>query len=369
MSAVVDYIVYMTYDLHCQWDYGNANLDPGCPGGNCLCSHVNLTETLNSLSMITKAGVPTNKIVVGVSSYGRSFQMTTPGCTGPMCTYTGTTSGAQPAPCTNTRGTSDWAVDLQKLYPPTNSTTPQPGLKGYGAVDPTIQYCTGLQAKILRQSWIDAGTMAKLHMQWSPNGKWQNVMDLYMGNGSRNDSPVGHDYDFGPIGTNIEGEYLIHFVRTGNSPFWTYGWLYCGDTHVTLPNGQKLCQEANPPIAYSWDEPKWFWTAHYIAVADLAYWKGSDVARLNAESFADCAMSMYIMDTWGHTTPPTPNDGAYVPGQPPGTLTAATNDALPAPPTGWTSPVNINSTTFTWDPNLDVIVMSTLGDTQDDSTK
>lgn len=24
MSKVVDYIVYMTYDLHGQWDYGNA---------------------------------------------------------------------------------------------------------------------------------------------------------------------------------------------------------------------------------------------------------------------------------------------------------------------------------------------------------
>lgn len=63
----------MTYDLHGQWDYGNANAQPGCSAGNCLRSDVNLTETINSLSMITKAGVPSSQVVVGVTSYGRSF--------------------------------------------------------------------------------------------------------------------------------------------------------------------------------------------------------------------------------------------------------------------------------------------------------
>ena len=94
----------MTYDLHGQWDYGNAYSDPGCPKGNCLRSDVNSTETHTSLSMITKAGVPSNKIVVGVTSYGRSFQMTDSGCTGPMCTYTGPESGASPGRCTQTAG-------------------------------------------------------------------------------------------------------------------------------------------------------------------------------------------------------------------------------------------------------------------------
>ena len=54
--------------------------------------------------MITKAGVPTNKVVVGVTSYGRAYQMTTPGCTGPSCTYTGTSSGAAAGRCTGTQG-------------------------------------------------------------------------------------------------------------------------------------------------------------------------------------------------------------------------------------------------------------------------
>jgi chitinase len=55
--------------------------------GKCLCSHVNLTETLSSLAMVTKAGLPSNKIVVGVSSYGRSFNTVDGGCWTDMCRY------------------------------------------------------------------------------------------------------------------------------------------------------------------------------------------------------------------------------------------------------------------------------------------
>ncbi|OKL59809.1 hypothetical protein UA08_04952 [Talaromyces atroroseus] len=111
MSEVVDYIVYMTYDLHGQWDYGNKYAQDGCPDGNCLRSHVNLTETEYTLAMITKAGVNANKVVVGISSYGRSFGMTDPSCTGPDCTFegevvdgTGGGSTADFGRCTSTRG-------------------------------------------------------------------------------------------------------------------------------------------------------------------------------------------------------------------------------------------------------------------------
>lgn len=100
MADVADYIVYMTYDLHGQWNYANKHAIDGCPAVNCLRSQTNITETLLALSMTTKAGVPSNKVAVGVTSYGRSFQMTTPDCTGPMCTYTGGESGAYPGPCT-----------------------------------------------------------------------------------------------------------------------------------------------------------------------------------------------------------------------------------------------------------------------------
>ncbi|KAL3452701.1 hypothetical protein BJX65DRAFT_302610 [Aspergillus insuetus] len=51
MSKELDYIVFMTYDLHGQWDTGNQYATEGCPTGNCLRSHVNLTETAYALSM------------------------------------------------------------------------------------------------------------------------------------------------------------------------------------------------------------------------------------------------------------------------------------------------------------------------------
>lgn len=104
MSKEVDYIVYMTYDLHGQWDYGNKYSQEGCAKGDCLRSHVNSTETNYALAMVTRAGVDTNKISVGVTSYGRSFKMTKAGCTGPTCTYTGPESGAEKGECTDTAG-------------------------------------------------------------------------------------------------------------------------------------------------------------------------------------------------------------------------------------------------------------------------
>ncbi|KAH7400548.1 chitinase [Phaeosphaeria sp. MPI-PUGE-AT-0046c] len=106
MSSVLDYIIYMTYDLHGQWDYGNKWSSPGCPEGDCLRSHINMTETTTALAMITKAGVPSYKVVVGIASYGRSFKMAKDGCTGEMCRFTGsrTESNAFPGPCTDTSG-------------------------------------------------------------------------------------------------------------------------------------------------------------------------------------------------------------------------------------------------------------------------
>lgn len=104
IADVVDYIVFMTYDLHGQWDWNNTWSDPDCPDGGCLRSHVNHTEILNSFSMITKAGVPNNKVVGGVASYGRSFGMKDTSCAGPQCHFTGPKSGAQPGDCTKTPG-------------------------------------------------------------------------------------------------------------------------------------------------------------------------------------------------------------------------------------------------------------------------
>ncbi|KAJ3557281.1 hypothetical protein NPX13_g9959 [Xylaria arbuscula] len=100
----IDYYVYMTYDLHGQWDYGNTFVNEGCPNGNCLRSHVNKTETEYTLAMITKAGIPSTKIVPGLALYGRSFKMTSPNCKEPGCTFIGEESGATKGACTETAG-------------------------------------------------------------------------------------------------------------------------------------------------------------------------------------------------------------------------------------------------------------------------
>lgn len=124
IGEVVDYIVYMTYDLHGQWDSGNSYSQDGCTTGNCLRSHVNLTETMSSLSMITKAGVPSGKVVVGVTSYGRSFGMTDSSCYTPECTFGGGAAGstATPGPCTDTAGYLADA-ELSDIMDGTNSTS------------------------------------------------------------------------------------------------------------------------------------------------------------------------------------------------------------------------------------------------------
>jgi GH18 family chitinase len=101
IAKVVDYIVFMTYDLHGIWDEGNSYSQDGCPGGNCLRSDINMTETQNALSMITKAGVPSNKIMVGTTSYGRTFTMSTAGCWTSECTYTEAGAAGE---CTQTAG-------------------------------------------------------------------------------------------------------------------------------------------------------------------------------------------------------------------------------------------------------------------------
>lgn len=60
-----------------------------------------MTETMWALSMLTKAGIATNQIMVGVTSYGRSFEMSTAGCYESYCTWD---AGGAAGPCTDTVG-------------------------------------------------------------------------------------------------------------------------------------------------------------------------------------------------------------------------------------------------------------------------
>lgn len=79
---------------------------PSYEGGNCLRSHVNKTGTYNALAMLTKAGVKSTKIAVGVASYGRSFRMADQNCEDAMCTFLGgkLDSRAYKGRCTSTAG-------------------------------------------------------------------------------------------------------------------------------------------------------------------------------------------------------------------------------------------------------------------------
>ena len=52
--------------------------------------------------MVTKAGIPSTKVVPGLALYGRSFQMTDKDCKDPECTFTGEESGATKGVCTDT---------------------------------------------------------------------------------------------------------------------------------------------------------------------------------------------------------------------------------------------------------------------------
>ncbi|KAJ3496240.1 hypothetical protein NLG97_g2808 [Lecanicillium saksenae] len=160
ISKTVDYIVYMTYDLHGQWDYGNVNAFDSCPSGKCIRSHVNLTETRNALSVITKAGVANNKIVVGEASYGRSFHMAVPGCWGPMCEFTGTReqSDAYPGRCTGTRGyiseaemkeIQNWGQEKIELFHDADSNTDV-----MIRSDDYISYMSDITKETRRKDWV-----------------------------------------------------------------------------------------------------------------------------------------------------------------------------------------------------------------------
>lgn len=105
IGDTVDFIVFMGYNLHGQWDYNSPQVFDR-PSKKCIRSHVNLTEIESSLHWLTLTNFPANKIVVGEANFGKSFRMASPGCWQAQCEFAGSASQsiANPGPCTNTSG-------------------------------------------------------------------------------------------------------------------------------------------------------------------------------------------------------------------------------------------------------------------------
>ncbi|KAI4696564.1 uncharacterized protein J4E88_000741 [Alternaria novae-zelandiae] len=112
IAVVVDYIVYMTYDLHGQWDAGNPNAYDSCPSGRCIRSHGYLAYA-EITELITSPGENSSRTFFDKQS--RTDVMV---YNGDYISYmTPETKDARRAEWKsfNFAGTVDWAVDLQEF--------------------------------------------------------------------------------------------------------------------------------------------------------------------------------------------------------------------------------------------------------------
>ena len=107
-ASYVDWISVMSYDLHGTWDAND-------PIGNHVLAHTNLTEIKDALDLFWRNNVPATKLNLGLGFYGRSFQLTDPGCSSPGCLFKG---GASPGSCTKNSGTLGYSeiMDIIKQY-------------------------------------------------------------------------------------------------------------------------------------------------------------------------------------------------------------------------------------------------------------
>jgi chitinase len=76
------------------------------------------------LDLLWRAGVDSNKVVMGQGWYGRSFTLVDPSCNTPnsICEFPSTNGGGNPGPCSKASGILDYQeiADIIK----TNSLTP-----------------------------------------------------------------------------------------------------------------------------------------------------------------------------------------------------------------------------------------------------
>ena len=103
MAQHVDFVNFMSYDLHGTWDTKS-------PTGGQVIAHTNLTEIKSALDLYWRNDVPAKKINLGLGFYGRSFQLAHPSCFQPGCLFKG---GGAPGLCTENSGTLSYREIIQ----------------------------------------------------------------------------------------------------------------------------------------------------------------------------------------------------------------------------------------------------------------
>ncbi|KAI8820248.1 uncharacterized protein EV422DRAFT_506961 [Fimicolochytrium jonesii] len=96
----VSFINIMAYDFHGPWDATSAGAwDPAHYMK--AASQTSMKEIEESLALYIRAGIPTDKLNLGVAYYGRSFKLVNPGCQGYGCAMTG---GGRAGKCSGETG-------------------------------------------------------------------------------------------------------------------------------------------------------------------------------------------------------------------------------------------------------------------------
>lgn len=95
LSKSVDWFNVMLYDLHGTWDLKSKFTGPF------INAHTNLTEIQDSLDLLWRNDIDSDKVVFGMGFYGRSFTLQNPGCSTPGCLFA---SGGNAGKCSNTIG-------------------------------------------------------------------------------------------------------------------------------------------------------------------------------------------------------------------------------------------------------------------------
>ncbi|KAL4984435.1 hypothetical protein BDW68DRAFT_193691 [Aspergillus falconensis] len=99
MAEAVDFVNFMTYDLHGIWDSDN-------PIGSQVLAHTNLTEIEQALELLWRNDVSPAKVNLGLAFYSRTFQLEDRKCTTPGCPFKG---GAVKGACTKNSGTLSYS--------------------------------------------------------------------------------------------------------------------------------------------------------------------------------------------------------------------------------------------------------------------